>query len=66
MEAWTFNRASKSVIVEDKCNDKYRQVRMCAALKLKKLNEKIPSEHTVYRMMEQIDTDHPKHRKSTR
>ena len=51
------------VIDEDECNDTYGRERMHAALKLKYPNENIPSESTVYRVMEQIGANLPKRRK---
>lgn len=53
----------KDVIAEDECNDTYGRRRMYEALKLKYPDEKIPSERTVYRVMECIGADHPKCRK---
>ena len=53
----------KSILSEDECNDTYGRGRMHAALKLKYPNKKIPSERTLYRIMERIGADHPKHRK---
>ncbi len=53
----------RKIIAEDECNDTYGRGRMHAALKLKYPNENIPSERTVYRVMEQIGADHPKRRK---
>lgn len=63
---WKYERLSKligSVIAENECNDTYGRGRMCAALKLSYPNESIPSERTVYRIMERIGADHPKRRK---
>ena len=53
----------KNVLKEDECNDTYGRGRMHAALKLKYPDEEIPSERTVYRVMECIGADHPKRRK---
>lgn len=52
------------VTAEDECNDTYGRSRMHAALKLKYPEEKIPSERTVYRVMEQSGISHRPHRKS--
>ena len=51
------------VIAEDECNDTYGRTRMREALINKYPNEKIPSERTIYRVMEVIGADHPKRRK---
>ncbi len=53
----------REIIAEDECNDTYGRGCMHAALKLKYPNENIPSERTVYRIMEQIGADHPRRRK---
>ena len=53
----------KNILSEDECNDTYRRGRMHTALKLKYPEEKIPSEQTLYRIMERIGADHPKRRK---
>ena len=52
-----------SVTAEDECNDTYGRKRMHSALKLKYPNEKIPSERTVYRVMEQLGANHTPRRK---
>lgn len=51
------------VKAEDECNDTYGRKRMYEALKLKYPEEKIPSERTVYRVMEQSGISHRPHRK---
>ena len=48
---------------EDVCNDTYGRIRMYQALKLKNPNIKIPSERTVYRVMEEIGLNHRPKRK---
>ena len=49
---------------EDECNDTYGRIRMFEALKLRKLDGiKIPSERTVYRIMEKIGLSHSPKRK---
>ncbi len=53
----------KEIISEDEYNDTYGRERMHKALKLKYPSESIPSERTVYRVMEHIGADHPKRRK---
>ena len=53
----------KNVIKEDECNDTYGRGRMHTALKLKYPDEEIPSERTVYRVMEFMGAGHPKRRK---
>lgn len=51
------------MIAEDECNDTYGRKRMHSALKLKYPDEKIPSERTVYRVMEQLGANHTLRRK---
>lgn len=46
------------IIAEDECNDAYGRGHIHAALKLKYPNENIPSEHTVYHIMERIVVVH--------
>ncbi len=63
---WKHKRLAElisGIIAEDECNDTYGRGRMYAALKLKYPNETIPSERTVYRVMEIIGANHPKCRK---
>lgn len=52
-----------NILAEDECNDTYGRGRMHAALKLKYPDEEIPSERTIYRIMERIGADHPIRRK---
>lgn len=52
-----------NILAEDECNDTYGRGRMHAALKLKYPDEGIPSERTLYRIMERIGADHPMRRK---
>jgi len=49
---------------EDECNDTYGRIRMYQALQIKQPNGvRIPSERTVYRVMEEIGLNHkPKHK----
>lgn len=50
-------------MADDECNDTYGRYRMYQALKLKFLNEAIPGERTVYRIMDEIGLSHrPKHK----
>lgn len=51
------------MIAEDECNDTYGRKRIHEALKLKYPDEKVPSERTVYRVMERIGAVQPKRRK---
>lgn len=51
------------MIAEYKCNDTYGRRRIHEALKVKYPNENIPSERTVYRVMEHIGAAHQKRRK---
>ena len=53
----------KNILTEDECNDTYGRGRMHAVLKLKYPNEEIPSERTLYRIMERIGAGHLKRRK---
>ena len=51
--------AIRQIIADDTCNDAYGRVRMFQALKLKQPEGvPIPSERTVYRVMEQIGLSH--------
>ena len=51
------------ITAEDECNDTYGRERMHTALKLKYPNENIPSESTVYRIMEDLGINHTFNRK---
>jgi transposase InsO family protein len=52
------------ICAEDECNDTYGRIRMHQALELKQLNGiKVPSERTVYRVMEEIGISHRQKRK---
>ncbi len=51
------------IVEEDECNDTYERCRMNQALKLKYPNEDVPSERTVYRIMERIGLSHRPNRK---
>ena len=56
--------AMMEILKEDDCNDTYGRVRMYQALMLKQPeNVDIPSERTVYRVMEDIGISHPPRRK---
>ena len=48
----------RTIAAEDECNDTYGRCRMCQALMLKYPDEDIPSERTVYRIMEEIGLSH--------
>lgn len=48
----------RDIVSEDECNDTYGRCRMYQALKLKYPEEDIPSERTVYRIMEKIGLSH--------
>ena len=48
----------KSIVAEDENIDTYGRERIHAALNFKYPDKKIQSEHTIYCIMEQIDTDH--------
>lgn len=53
----------RAIIAEDECNDTYGRSRMHDALKQKYSHEEIPSERTVYRIMEAIGLSHRPKRK---
>lgn len=56
--------AMMEIYKEDECNDTYGRIRMYQALILKQPeNVDIPSERTVYRVMEEIGLNHPPRRK---
>ena len=56
--------AMKEIISEDECNDTYGRIRMYQALLLKQpKGVRIPSERTVYRVMDQIGLSHRPKRK---
>ena len=56
--------AMKEICREDECNDTYGRIRMYQALRLKRPEViLIPSERTVYRIMEQIGLSHRPKRK---
>ena len=64
---WKYQALADAVIdicAEDECNDTYGRIRMHQALQLKQPNGvKIPSERTVYRVMEEIGISHRPKRK---
>ena len=53
----------RAIVAEDECNDTYGRCRMYQALKLKYPDEDVPSERTVYRIMEEIGLSHKPNRK---
>lgn len=53
----------RGIVAEDECNDTYGRCRMYQALKLKFLDEKIPAERTVYRIMQETGLVHRPKRK---
>ena len=56
--------AMLDICAEDECNDTYGRIRMHQALKLKQPDGiKVPSERTVYRVMEEIGISHRPKRK---
>ena len=56
--------AMAAICMEDECNDTYGRIRMYQALRLKKPDGvHIPSERTVYRVMEKIGLNHRPKRK---
>lgn len=64
---WKYQALADAMIdicAEDECNDTYGRIRMHQALKLKQPEGvKIPSERTVYRVMEEIGISHRPKRK---
>ena len=64
---WKYQKLAdvmEDICAEDTCNDTYGRVRMHQALQLKQPeNIEIPSERTVYRVMEQIGLSHRPKRK---
>ena len=63
METRAFSRANNSIINEDECNDTYGRIRMHEALQMKFPDENIPSERTVYHVMERLGVSHTPRRK---
>lgn len=53
----------RTILSEDECNDTYGRCRMYEALKLKYPEDDIPSERTVYRIMDEIGISHRPKRK---
>ena len=56
-DPWKYENIAEKmrvIVEEDECNDTYERCRMNQALKLKYPNEDVPSERTVYRIMERI------------
>lgn len=53
----------REIVAEDECNDTYGRCRMYQALKLKYPEDDIPSERTVYRIMEETGLVHRPKRK---
>ena len=64
---WKYQRLADAILEilsEDECNDTYGRIRMYQALTLRQPeNVEIPSERTVYRIMEEIGISHPPKRK---
>ena len=63
MEIRGYRRKMRCIVAEDECNDTYGRCRMYQALKLKYPDEDIPSERTVYRIMEEMGFSHRPNRK---
>ena len=56
--------AMQEILAEDECNDTYGRIRMYQALRLKQpQGVQIPSERTVYRIMEELGISHTPRRK---
>ena len=53
----------RTILSEDECSDTYGRCRMYEALKLKYPEDDIPSERTVYRIMDEIGISHRSKRK---
>lgn len=66
---WKYQGLADAMIdirAEDECNDTYGRVRMHQALQLKQpTNVKIPSERTVYRVMETVGLSHMLNKKAS-
>lgn len=65
-DPWKYENIAEKmrvIVEEDECNDTYERCRMNQALKLKYPNEDVPSERTVYRIMERIGLSHRPNRK---
>ena len=63
---WKYEGIAKKmreIVAEDECNDTYGRCRMYQALKLRYPEDDIPSERTVYRIMEEIGLVHRSKRK---
>ena len=59
----TLAEKMREIVTEDECNDTYGRYRMREALSQKYPDEKLPSERTVYRIMETLGLVHrPKHK----
>jgi len=56
-------RKMRDIVAEDTYNDTYGRRRMCEALALRYPDEKLPSERTIYRIMEKIGLNHRPKRK---
>ena len=66
-ESWKYESIAekmRAIVSEDECNDSYGRGRMRDALKQKYPDEDIPSERTVYRIMEAIGLSHRPKRKA--
>ena len=66
---WKYEKIAeemRGIVAEDECNDTYGRCRMYQALKLKFPDEKVPSERTVYRIMEETGLNHRPKRKPNR
>ena len=65
-DPWKYKGLAKKmeeIVAEDECNDTYGRCRMREALALKYPEEKLPSERTVYRIMEKTGLSHRLKRK---
>ena len=66
-KAWKYAALAEEmfqIVSEDECNDTYGRIRMYQALKLRHPDDpNLPSERTVYRIMEQIGLSHRPKRK---
>ena len=63
MEIRNITEKMRCIVAQDERNDTDVRCRMYQALKLKHLEENIPSERTVYRIMEEIGLIHRPKRK---
>ena len=65
-DPWKYNGIAEKmleIVAEDECNDTYGRIRMYEALTYKYPDEQLPSERTVYRIMQKLELIHRPKRK---